>query len=601
MRTPSARLRDIDRRLPRETLLATGTSTIPVGRLAQGLAHPERVCGVHFFLPVAERPVVEVIAGPATPAAACKKAVGLAAALGKEAISAPDVVGFLVNRLMLPYVSEAMQLLAEGVAEETIERAALDFGMPQGPLSLLDEIGLDTALDCGWVFAGAYEDRIAISPLLVALVKARRLGLKTRAGFFRYTRRDDGSFAQEIDPAVAAARSGAGRRRARSASADAVAARLFLPMLFEGVRLLEEARRLPAGRYRPWRRPRPGHEPAPRGAPVLGRPGRHPGIAPPGRPAGGNWQADAAARSPPADGPRQALVLQVRPSTPSGASMSTMLRVPQKPPSAEKTGSPAMPWHPRMWHGMTMGAWLKTLARHRPAISPSRWVLAGTISMSTPVNSALAALQQMLHGRRIRSLAIDKAPIFILGHWRSGTTLLHELLVLDERHTYPNTYACYTPRHFLVSRYLVPWWLKFLMPARRPMDNMKVGWNRPQEDEFAMCNMGVPSPYLAFAFPNIPNIGSAYFDLKKISPAELAEWKQAFVYFLKCVTLAGGGRRVVLKTPLHTCRVDLLREIFPDARFVHIVRDPYVIFPSTVRTWQRLSEDEGLQRPRTRA
>ncbi|MDD4268331.1 MAG: sulfotransferase [Thermoguttaceae bacterium] len=277
--------------------------------------------------------------------------------------------------------------------------------------------------------------------------------------------------------------------------------------------------------------------------------------------------------------------------------MSTMLRVPQKPPSAEKTGSPAMPWHPRMWHGMTMGAWLKTLARHRPAISPSRWVLAGTISMSTPVNSALAALQQMLHGRRIRSLAIDKAPIFILGHWRSGTTLLHELLVLDERHTYPNTYACYTPRHFLVSRYLVPWWLKFLMPARRPMDNMKVGWNRPQEDEFAMCNMGVPSPYLAFAFPNIPNIGSAYFDLKKISPAELAEWKQAFVYFLKCVTLAGGGRRVVLKTPLHTCRVDLLREIFPDARFVHIVRDPYVIFPSTVRTWQRLSEDEGLQRP----
>ena len=164
-----------------------------------------------------------------------------------------------------------------------------------------------------------------------------------------------------------------------------------------------------------------------------------------------------------------------------------------------------MPWHPRMWHGMTMGAWLKTLARHRPAISPSRWVLAGTISMSTPISSALAALQQMLYGRRIRSLAIDKAPIFILGHWRSGTTLLHELLVLDERHTCPNTYACYTPRHFLVSRYLVPWWLKFLMPSRRPMDNMKVGWDRPQEDEFALCNMGIPSPYMVFAFPNIPD------------------------------------------------------------------------------------------------
>lgn len=233
-------LRDLDARLPRETLLATGTSTIPVGRLARGLAHPERLCGVHFFLPVEERPVVEVIAGPATAAAASKKAVGLAAALRKEAIFAPDVVGFLVNRLMLPYVSEGMQLLAEGVAVETIERAALDFGMPKGPLSLLDQVGLDTALDCGWVFAGAYEDRIAISPLLVAMVKARRLGSKTGAGFFRYTRRDDGSLEQETDPAVAALVERWKTPRGDPAAADSVAARLFLPMLFEGVRLLEE-------------------------------------------------------------------------------------------------------------------------------------------------------------------------------------------------------------------------------------------------------------------------------------------------------------------------------------------------------------------------
>ncbi len=145
-----ALLRDLDARLPRETLLATGTSTIPVGRLAQGLAHPERLCGVHFFLPVEERPVVEVIAGPATAAAACKKAVGLAAALEKEAIFAPDVVGFLVNRLMLPYVSEGMQLLAEGVAVETIERAALDFGMPKGPLSCSTRSGSTPH----WIAAG---------------------------------------------------------------------------------------------------------------------------------------------------------------------------------------------------------------------------------------------------------------------------------------------------------------------------------------------------------------------------------------------------------------------------------------------------------------
>ena len=234
-----ALLCDLDRRMPPESLLATNTSTIPISRLARSLQHPERLCGTHFFLPLCERPVVEVIFSDGTSPAARAAAIGLVMTLGRNSLLAPDAVGFVVNRLMMPYVSEGMQLLTEGVEPETIEGVAVDFGMPKGPLGLLDEVGLDTALDCGWVFSGAYEDRIAVSPLLVAMVKARRLGQKSGAGFFRYTPKENGEVERVADPAateIVARWAG----RATNATAEDVAARLFLPMVFEGARMLEE-------------------------------------------------------------------------------------------------------------------------------------------------------------------------------------------------------------------------------------------------------------------------------------------------------------------------------------------------------------------------
>ncbi|MHB8899581.1 MAG: 3-hydroxyacyl-CoA dehydrogenase [Thermoguttaceae bacterium] len=238
-----ALLRELDERMPAESLLATNTSTIPIARLGEGLRNPERLCGMHFFLPLRERPAIEVIGSQRTSAEARTKALRCAGALGRDVLLAPDAVGFIVNRMMMPYVSEAMQLLAEGVDAETIERVAVGFGMPTGPLSLLDEIGLDTALDCGWVFSGAYEERIAVSPLLVAMVKAGRLGKKSGAGFFRYAAEADGGVSQQVDPASAGIVARWSKTPADAwavATADDIVARLFAPMVFEGARLLEE-------------------------------------------------------------------------------------------------------------------------------------------------------------------------------------------------------------------------------------------------------------------------------------------------------------------------------------------------------------------------
>ena len=254
------------------------------------------------------------------------------------------------------------------------------------------------------------------------------------------------------------------------------------------------------------------------------------------------------------------------------------------------------PWIPRFWHGITFPAWIRLLGRHRFRLSVLRLATVLAITLFSVMNYLLWAVQVLVFGRRIARTKIDQDPIFIIGHWRSGTTLLHELLVLDGRHTYPSTYACFAPNHYLVTRRVFPRILSMLMPDRRPMDNMPAGWDRPQEDEFALCAMGVPSPYNVMAFPNEPQQEAAYLNLQGLSPRALARWKRAFVWFLKCLTLVD-PRRIVLKSPPHTGRVRVLLDLFPRARFIHIVRDPRVVFPSTLNLWKRLYTDQGLQTP----
>lgn len=261
------------------------------------------------------------------------------------------------------------------------------------------------------------------------------------------------------------------------------------------------------------------------------------------------------------------------------------------------SGSKDRFWHPRFWNGMNISGWFPLLWRNRFAVAPTRIAMMLIISSFAPGNSFLWALQKLFLGRRIDRTEIEHDPIFVIGHWRSGTTLLHELMVLDPRHTYPKTYDCFAPNHFLISGWMVRPWLWILLPSRRPMDNMAAGWNRPQEDEFALCNMGVRSPYLSLIFPNHPSQDGAYLELDGLSDEEMSHWKQAMVWFLKCLTVRD-PKRIVLKSPAHTCRLKTLLELFPNARFVHIVRDPYVVFPSTVNLWKRLSRDQGLQVPK---
>lgn len=223
--------------LPEHAILASNTSAISIGRLAEKLKRPERFCGIHFFNPVRKMPLVEVIRGPKTSDETVATAVAFAKSIGKSPIVVNDGPGFLVNRLLLPYMNEALELLLDGVEIKAIESAAKGFGMPMGPITLYDVVGLDTAYYAGQVMHEAFPDRIGESPLLAAMVKAGRLGQKTGVGFFAYKdKRDsrgtpDPTLAEVVKPLV---------RGQSRLSEQQLIERLFLPMVLEATRILDE-------------------------------------------------------------------------------------------------------------------------------------------------------------------------------------------------------------------------------------------------------------------------------------------------------------------------------------------------------------------------
>lgn len=226
----------IEPKLGPDTILATNTSTIPIGRLSDGLKHPERFCGIHFFNPVRSMPLVEVIRGAKTSDETVATAVAYAKSIGKSPIVVNDGPGFLVNRLLLPYMNEALELLLDGADIKSIERAAKAFGMPMGPITLYDVVGLDTALYAGAVLRDAFPDRVVESPILPAMVQAGRLGQKSGVGFFLYKDKKgrgtpDPTLGDLITPLV---------RQQQSFTDEQITHRLFLPMLLEATRILEE-------------------------------------------------------------------------------------------------------------------------------------------------------------------------------------------------------------------------------------------------------------------------------------------------------------------------------------------------------------------------
>jgi 3-hydroxyacyl-CoA dehydrogenase/enoyl-CoA hydratase/3-hydroxybutyryl-CoA epimerase/3-hydroxyacyl-CoA dehydrogenase/enoyl-CoA hydratase/3-hydroxybutyryl-CoA epimerase/enoyl-CoA isomerase len=227
---------ELQKHLPADSILASNTSTISITRMAKSVRDPALFAGMHFFNPVDRMALVEVIRGEKTSDTTVATLVALARAIGKSPIVVKDCPGFLVNRILFPYINESLVLLEEGAGPREVDKAATAFGMPMGPITLNDVVGNDTALYAGDVVNTAFADRAAKTTILNELVKAGRLGQKSGAGFYSYTK-DPKKGAD--DPAFAALLAKC-RKQPRQISQEEITDRLFLPMLLEATRCLAE-------------------------------------------------------------------------------------------------------------------------------------------------------------------------------------------------------------------------------------------------------------------------------------------------------------------------------------------------------------------------
>lgn len=248
---------------------------------------------------------------------------------------------------------------------------------------------------------------------------------------------------------------------------------------------------------------------------------------------------------------------------------------------------------PGLLGGVTVSQWWRLLADEH--LDFSRFPRSLAISVQSLKNSAIHRLESARFHPQLANTRIDP-PLFILGHWRNGTTHLHQLLAQDPRFAFPNSFQTAFPHTFLTTEAADSRLLSFFIPKRRPMDNMEWTLASPQEDEFALCTATCKSPCMAWIFPRRRHHFSRYLSFREVSEAELAEWRAAFILFLKKLTLKY-QRRLVLKSPPHTARIRLLLDLFPRAQFVHIHRHPYTVFQSTRKTFEKMFAWQGLQEP----
>lgn len=246
---------------------------------------------------------------------------------------------------------------------------------------------------------------------------------------------------------------------------------------------------------------------------------------------------------------------------------------------------------------MLLGDYLKLLRENRFRIHPAKYPMTILGAGCSTANSILARVQRLTHGRKVEAVELEKPPIFIIGHWRSGTTLMHELMAMDQRLAFPNNFDAFLPNHFLISRPVLYPIVKMLMPSKRPMDNMKMGVELPQEDDFALCVYGAPTPYRRIAFPNRPSRDHLDLDLSSASPQTQQHVRRSMEHFLKMLT-SQYKSQLVLKSPPHTGRLKQLAEWFPGAKFIHMSRHPYRLVPSTMRLWKLLDLIQGFQLPK---
>ena len=236
--------------------------------------------------------------------------------------------------------------------------------------------------------------------------------------------------------------------------------------------------------------------------------------------------------------------------------------------------------------GSTISNYFKILKKGH--ISPKYYFKIAITTIIVIIATPFHFLDYLAYRNKIKAVKFKKPPLFIIGHWRSGTTLLHNMLAKDPASAYVSTYHALFPNN-LASKWLFKTFMRINMPDKRPSDNVELNINFPQEDEFAFSNCQPNAYYNFFYFPhNYKKFYDNSVNHKNLSEKEIKKWYKSYDTLIKKPIINTKGERVILKNPVNTARIDKILKLFPDAKFIYIYRNPITVFFSTRRFFQHL-------------
>ncbi len=237
--------------------------------------------------------------------------------------------------------------------------------------------------------------------------------------------------------------------------------------------------------------------------------------------------------------------------------------------------------------GSTIGNYFRILRLGR--IAPRYYFKIFLTTLIVLIATPFHLWEKISFRRRIQQFQFQKPPLFILGHWRSGTTLLHNMLTKDPSAAYITTYQSLFPSN-LASKWLFRTFMRINMPDKRPSDGVELNIDFPQEDEFAFCNLQPYSYYNFFYFPiKYREFYEKSVHHQNLSKKEMETWYSKYDELLKKALIDTKGERVIVKNPVNTARIKQLLQLYPDAKFLYIYRNPITVFHSTRRFFQQLN------------
>lgn len=245
--------------------------------------------------------------------------------------------------------------------------------------------------------------------------------------------------------------------------------------------------------------------------------------------------------------------------------------------------------------GATLPLWRKV--RSENTIAEERKKKARKITLILRLLAPLRWMQHIFIRRRVLKRPLkDDAPIFVLGHWRSGTTHLHYILSKDKRFSHLGSFQAFFFNVAFISKRLLKPIMRLSMPAHRPQDNVQIDADSPQEEEHALVNITHMSGMHQFFFPTNRNYFDTYNCFDGISEKELKEWKTTYHNMLKEIAhFEGADKKLLLKNPHGTGRIKVLHEMYPKAKFIFIHRNPYDVFNSTCTLYEKAVSSQFLQ------